>query len=469
MLGGGPAGCAAALRLAQLGRRVVLVERGGPARAHGVETLAPTAAPLLASLGASAALAAARPLPSPCLHWPGVPVAGGAEGVDAVAPAPMAAAGWHVERAPFDAGLRRAAQAAGVTVWHDHAGPARPLGPGWQVPLRGGRVLEAQAVIDARGRRATPPESVARTAVLVARLHGVALAESPAAWASHVEAFDTGWIWAVAAAPGEVLACCFTDAAGLATRADRPAQVAALLARAPALAQRLRGAGLAAVHTGDATPRAADDPAPAHGWFSAGDAAFTIDPLSAQGTVAALRSGVQAAVCVHTALGQPAHEALAREFHRQQCRRVRHWHARAAAALQAPARAAWDTPFWRGRTAACPRRPEPAPIPPDAADAALRVVRAAALRDLEAPTLEGECIVARPAVMHPHWEGPVAWLAGQPVHDWLAGAPRQGPGMPAADLLGTWRARHGPARAEAAWHWLWTAGAIVAAQAEGQR
>jgi cysteine synthase A len=60
-------------------------------------------------------------------------------------------------------------------------------------------------------------------------------------------------------------------------------------------------------------------------------------------------------------------------------------------------------------------------------------------------------------------------LAGQPVHDWLAGAPRQGPGMPAADLLGTWRARHGPARAEAAWHWLWTTGAIVAAQADGQR
>ena len=464
MLGGGPAGCAAALRLAQLGRRVVLVERGGPARAHGVETLAPTAAPLLASLGASAALAAARPLPSPCLHWPGVPVAGGAEGVDAVAPAWMAAAGWHVERAPFDAEMRRAAQAAGVTLWHDHAGPARPLGQGWQVPLRSGRVLEAQAVIDARGRRATRPESAARTAVLVARLRGGAPAEATAGWPSHVEAFDTGWVWAVAAAPGEVLACCFMDAAGLARRAGRPAQAAALLARAPALAQRLRGAALVAVHTGDATPRAADDPAPARGWFGAGDAAFTIDPLSAQGTVAAMRSGVQAAVCVHTTLGEPTHEALAREFHRQQCRRVRHWHVRAAAALQAPARAAWDTPFWRGRGTESPRLYRPAPVPPGAA---LRIVRAAALRDLEAPALDGECIVARPAVMHPHWDGPVAWLAGQPVHDWLDGAPRQGPGMPAADLHGTWRARHGAARAEAAWHWLWTAGAIVAAGADG--
>jgi len=74
VVGGGPAGAASAIRLAQLGHRVVLVERAERGRPHVGESLPPTVLPLLQTLGVGERVEAARFLRprGAIVQWDGV-------------------------------------------------------------------------------------------------------------------------------------------------------------------------------------------------------------------------------------------------------------------------------------------------------------------------------------------------------------------------------------------------------------
>ena len=74
VVGGGPAGAASAIRLAQLGHRVVLVERAERGRPHVGESLPPTVLPLLQTLGVGERIEAARFLRprGAIVQWDGV-------------------------------------------------------------------------------------------------------------------------------------------------------------------------------------------------------------------------------------------------------------------------------------------------------------------------------------------------------------------------------------------------------------
>lgn len=439
VLGGGPAGCATALRLARLGHRVTLVERGGARKPHEGESLAPSVALALRALDGDADANPAGP--------------------DAAA----AGTGHRVtDRAAFDAALRAQARAADVRVVTDHADEPQPWdadgSAGWRVPLRHGADLHARAVVDARGRRARLPATGARTMALAVHLQGPGADGAGAA--AEVATFEDGWVWLAPLAPGRQVAVLFLDASAAAglPAAARERGALARLAACPALAQRLRGTRCLGVHASDATPRAAADPAPSPRWLRVGDAAFTLDPLSAQGVAAALRSGLQAAACLHTALRRPAQQGLAQAFHRQACARVVAAHAATAQAFHAEGLARWGTDFWRQRSGGLRATEEPPGAWPEPG---ARVRCHPQLQAVQAPALVGDFIEARPALIAPGWDGPVAWLAGQPLQAWLPEALARPEGLPLGALVQAWRERHGTERTAAAWPWLWQRRAVV--------
>jgi 2-polyprenyl-6-methoxyphenol hydroxylase-like FAD-dependent oxidoreductase len=117
--GGGPAGSAASLALARLGRRVLLVDSGNSTPAVG-EALPPVGRALLGELG----------LLDGFLRQGHAPSHGNASawGSDTLATHDflfgLHGHGWHLDRARFDAGLRDAARAAGADV----LSPARVAG-----------------------------------------------------------------------------------------------------------------------------------------------------------------------------------------------------------------------------------------------------------------------------------------------------------------------------------------------------
>jgi len=106
---------------------------------------------------------------------------------------------------------------------------------------------------------------------------------------------------------GGVTAAAFVDAqhcAGI-DAVERARLYQGLIAASPLLADLLAGRQCGKVLACDATPGAVADAAPEPGLLRVGEAAFAIDPLSSQGVAAALRSAVQAAACVRTALRRP--------------------------------------------------------------------------------------------------------------------------------------------------------------------
>jgi len=451
VLGGGPAGAAAALRLAQLGHRVCVVERGGPRSTPAGVSLPPSVLPMLDLLGVQRTVAAAgflRPPPA-LVHW---------HGMTQPADAAPGLAGFQVDRAHFDRLLLQTTQGANVQLLHEAAlQPQRQLqaqADGWSVPLAGGGHIDAHCVIDARGRRGTAQGP--RTVALMARWHR---GEADAVFdpRTRVQASHEGWAWLAPMADGSTVVAVFVDAQRCARLGpvDRQALHDQLLAPLDLLQPALKGCSRGPVQACDATPRSVQDAAPQPGLLHVGEAAFSIDPLSSQGVPAALRSAWQAAACVHTARHRPAHAALAWQFHRQQSQRTAQRHQHLAARFYAAAAQVSDHPFWHSR-AGQPAPPSDAAAWPGLDDTIALDSRA---RWCDLPVLEGEWVVARDALDHPALDCPVAFLAGQPASAWLQalqGAPRL------RDLLDAWHRHFGAATTQAIWPWLWQQGLLQA-------
>lgn len=355
VFGAGPAGATLAHLLARAGHSVVLLDGARPRTIAPRETLLATAQPALERSGL----------------WPWVEAHtevdtlrhGAIWGSDAWRWRSDAAPGRSYLRAAFDAGLRRAAAAAGATLL---AG-ARLVQGAVQSdgraelhlqPLEGGlEVCHARYVAVATGRgtrslRAAPcavrerhhgPHTVALT------LQGRCAAAAPCAV---VEAVPQGWWWWHGDGAAGGAATLFCDG-------DELQQVgtAALLhsartaARGPAHTLDATTVGAA----GDATARARS----AEAVLLVGDAAASIDPLASQGTEKALLAAEHAAVVLRAALAQPDDFAELRRLHEQWEHGLYRAHVRSAAQFLDQERRFPDAPFWARRR--LPAVPPPAP------------------------------------------------------------------------------------------------------------
>jgi len=452
VIGGGPAGSASAIRLAQLGHRVVLVERAPRGRAHVGESLPPSILPLLDALGVRNSVEAAgflRPRDA-LVQWDGSLRDTSMHAADGAEP------GFQVDRGRFDALLLDAAAAAGVTLLQPvAAGAPQRDGEQMRVALRDGRVVRAQWVVDARGRRGAAGPAQ-RTAALYAYWPGARRDDTR----TRVESGPDAWYWGAPLPDGSFNATVFVDAARCAglDRGTRHALYRALLARSALLRPMLGGAVPADVRVCDATAGRAPDPA-ADGVLRVGEAAFTIDPLSSQGVQAALRSGLQAAVCLHTLLARPGAAALALAFHADQVRRTAQHHARLAAGFHAAAAQRFGSAFWLARAgAAVAQRAPEAPPAPAGLDA--RVAIDPHLSWEREPILDGEWIVEADAIDHPALDAPAAFIGGVAVRALLR--PLEST-LTLRELLRRWSLEFGESRASGLFATLWRQGLIVPA------
>lgn len=293
VVGAGPAGCAAATRLARDGAQVVLVHRR-QRNQRSSEVLPGSAGRLLlaAGLGAVEDLAEGR--------CGGTLSAWGAENL--VASDTFASpdgAGWWIDRARFDSVLRRRSAGAGVTVLRDPVRALRRDGRRWVADLGRGRSVTASWVIDSTGRAAA-----------VARQMGAVRRYGPRLVAVHARTVE-----GQATAPARIFLEAQRDGWWYvgASAQRRISAVAAVLARD---ARRLIGGFPAGLRSTQHLTRWADQPGGwtppkvspagtsflhavcADRWIACGDAAIAFDPLSSQGLVGALASGLTAAHAV---------------------------------------------------------------------------------------------------------------------------------------------------------------------------
>ncbi|GAA3016183.1 NAD(P)/FAD-dependent oxidoreductase [Kitasatospora sp. NPDC127116] len=355
--GGGPAGAAAALTLARAGRTVLLADAGGGPPKTG-ESLVPVAQLILQDLGVDirsldadhrqchATLSAWG---SPHLHR-----------TDFLTD--PYGHGWHLDRPVFDRLLRTHAEANGVkvsertTVSH----PVPQPDSGWQVTLRADGTehsVRCRWLVDATGRRASLAARCGARRRRYDRLVAVHLRlahdASDIEEASLVESVPDGWWYTAPHSPAHRLVTYFTDTdlspPGLrATRTflDR-------LAATRHTAERARGrqalAGAAprrcAAHTARLEPLAGE------GWIAAGDAAIALDPLSSQGVLTALYSGLRAGQAVEALL---CGEADALDTYTAQLGETFEAYAYGHREIHVHEDRWSDRPFWQRRRSALP-------------------------------------------------------------------------------------------------------------------
>jgi len=297
--GAGPAGCAAAISLGDFAPklRVGLIDASAPDTARIGETVPPPIKSILDHLGLWQNFTADRHSAS----YRTLSAWGGPELLSNEFLFHTQQTGWRLDRARFDAMMLRG---AAPRVAAHMAGKVAKLSFAhdlWKVALDDGAIHTARAVVDATGRAAVLARLQGRRPQRLDRLVSCfAFCDSRGgAEELTIEAVRDGW-WYTAALPGGRRVTAFMSDADIVRslelgQRDRwlralgeTEYVHALTAGAEPLgAPQFHGAGSQIVLT-DST----------HTLMCVGDAASSFDPVSGQGIVKALRSGVFASYAI---------------------------------------------------------------------------------------------------------------------------------------------------------------------------
>jgi flavin-dependent dehydrogenase len=306
IIGGGPAGAAAAITLARNGLRSAIIERSNYSTLRVGETLPAAIRNLLVNLDVWECFLADGHIESFSIRS----VWGEAELHENASIFNPYGSGWHVDRGLFDRMLANAAGSWGSTVFTEahitHLLRDQTLG--WQVDIIQNdehHCLSAPFVIDATGQTSVIPVGLPRTFRIADHLIGVVcfLSRMTEPYIL-VEATDYGWWYSAPLPNDQLVAAYMTDADLLASSGISPYDYWWLqLCKAQLTCARV---GSQTTVTKSKIVSAASlvrQPVCGKNWLATGDASIAFDPLSGQGIYTALEGGILAGEAIVASSG----------------------------------------------------------------------------------------------------------------------------------------------------------------------
>lgn len=344
VFGSGPAAAAAALCLLRAGELVFVVANRRAQTVLRDETLPAIAQRVLAALNLlDRFLSQGYPAcPGTLSFWEDV---GGVSNSSIRDPYGH---GWHVDRTLFAQFLLEELRLAGVSMHFASADVRIERSAGTWLVRVDEVCVEADWLVDASGRAGTLARKMGVRRQRIDRLVSVAcpirLSRRDVDRRVVVEAVPEGWWYTSVGLSGKRCAAFFTDSDLLDRRILTPHGFRRALSAAGGISN-LFGDGYQVIDS-PATADAATtllQQVTGDGWLSAGDAAFTLDPLTSQGMFSALYTGLQAG---NALIGKSTVETYSGDLHRIFCAYL------ANRATYYAAGARWrSAPFWRRRIA----------------------------------------------------------------------------------------------------------------------
>jgi len=408
VIGGGPAGSAAALRLAAMGCSVMLVERSLFPRPHVGESLSPGVWVHFETLGIARRIERAgfRRSSDTLLRWDGE-----TRRVQAGKP-------WLiVDRARFDALMLDAARESVEIAQPVFVEQASLRDDGWHVRLSDGRTVGARFLVDASGRTNFSRRARRFTAPRLVAWHARWRTGHPPA-ETLVERRGDRWLWGTTLPDGTFSAMTFGGDSVPMLATLRDSTLFAWLAHIDPI-EPPRAA--------NATPYVCESPIDDRS-AAVGEAAFAIDPISSSGVQAALGSGIVAAVAINTILNRTENRQAAIDFYRSHVARAsaQHW-------------------MWAAESYGGSREAEGLPDVDDEA-----ILSANADAHVVVPTIRDHFIELAPAIRTASGND-VAFLGGTALPPIVASIH---PRTPAHHLIEQWSSAMGRDRASAVLSWL---------------
>jgi flavin-dependent dehydrogenase len=306
VIGGGPAGCSTALRLARLGFRCLVVEKSDYSNVRVGETLPPAIRKLLVDLGVWDRFLAAGYAPAFAIRstWGSRQVRERDAIFDAYG------AGWHIDRGHFDRMFAELVETDGVrTLRGARVDSFTAVNDGfWRLEIDwSGRPHGACArvLVDASGRRSAIARRLGAKRITMDRLIGCVAFFRPTSpeivkpQVMLVEAARDGW-WYSAPLPDERVVVVYMTDADLFAKLEGPlmSRLAELIGRAPLTAERLEHFDLDHGPSVSAANSSRLDRVWGDNWIAVGDSTMAFDPLSSQGVYRAVKSGLRAAEAI---------------------------------------------------------------------------------------------------------------------------------------------------------------------------
>ncbi len=303
VIGGGPSGATIALKLAQFGYSVVLIEKDHQPRSSIGLSLTPGIHHWLELLGITEKINHAdfsRAFTTHILWENDQPL---------IKEFVAHKAGYHVDRAVFDEMLLQSAIVAGVKVLRPcnlHQLTQTEIGE-WEItlthPQANKATLLAKFLVEATGRKSivkgTKKAYLPKTIAIYAYWQQTKTTDS----ISFIEAGKDQWYWGAPVVQQGFMACIFSDPCAIKTASSVKAYYLENLKNATLFNQNLFNNKLSDITACSATPYVDNQPI-AENYIKVGDAAFSMDPLSSQGVQKAIKSAFQGAIVVNTLLAK---------------------------------------------------------------------------------------------------------------------------------------------------------------------